>query len=155
MKENHFHAELVLPLPISEIFPFFAEARNLETLTPPWLKFEVLTPPPIILCTGAQIDYRLHVHGLPIRWRTEIVDWNPPHRFIDVQVSGPYRLWHHTHTFEERGGSTLCRDDVRYWPRGGALIDWLFVRRDVKRIFEFRRQKLRELFGGDPGTGSI
>ena len=74
------------------------------------------------------------------------MEWDPPHRFIDVQLSGPYRLWHHTHTFEEQGDSTLCLDDVRYWPRGGAIIDKLFVRRDVEGIFAFRRQKLLELF---------
>jgi ligand-binding SRPBCC domain-containing protein len=146
MPEKLFHDELLLPRSRGEIFPFFAEARNLETLTPPWLKFEVVTPGPIAMRAGALIDYRIRVHGLPIRWRTEIVEWNPPHRFIDVQLRGPYRLWHHTHTFEERGGSTLCRDDVRYWPRGGALIDRFFVRRDVERIFAFRRQKLREIF---------
>jgi ligand-binding SRPBCC domain-containing protein len=155
VSETHFHAELLLPLSIDEIFPFFAEARNLETLTPPWLKFEVLTPAPITLRTGALIDYRIRVHGLPIRWRTEIVEWNPPHRFVDVQLSGPYRLWHHTHTFEERGNSTLCRDDVRYWPRGGAIIDRLFVRRDVERIFAFRQQKLRELFGAKNRPGDL
>jgi ligand-binding SRPBCC domain-containing protein len=150
VKERPFHDELLLPWPPGEIFPFFAEARNLEALTPPWLKFEVVTPPPIAMRVGALIDYRIRVHGLPIRWRTEIVEWNPPHGFIDVQLSGPYRLWHHTHTFEERGTSTLCRDDVRYWPRGGALIDRLFVRRDVERIFAFRRQKLREIFNFTP-----
>jgi ligand-binding SRPBCC domain-containing protein len=147
VKEKTFQDELLLPHSRDEIFPFFAEARNLQMLTPPWLKFEVVTPPPIVMRAGALIDYRIHVHGLPIRWRTEIVEWNPPHRFIDVQLSGPYQLWHHTHTFEDRGGSTLCRDDVRYWPRGGALIDRLFVRRDVERIFAFRQKKLREIFG--------
>ena len=90
---------------------------------------------------GTLIDYRIHVHGVPIRWRTEIAEWQPPHRFVDVQLSGPYRLWHHTHTFEDRGSSTLCRDEVRYWPRGGALIDLLFVRGDVERIFAYRRQE--------------
>jgi ligand-binding SRPBCC domain-containing protein len=147
VKEKQFHDELLLPRPRAEIFPFFAEARNLETLTPPWLKFEVVTPQPIVMRAGVLIDYRIRVHGLPIRWRTEIVEWNPPHQFVDVQLSGPYQLWHHTHTFEDCGNSTLCRDDVRYWPRGGALIDRLFVRRDVERIFAFRREKLQEMFG--------
>ncbi len=146
MKERLFRDELLLPRPRSEVFPFFAEARNLEILTPPWLKFEVLTPDPIAMHAGTLIDYKIRVHALPIRWRTEIVAWDPPHQFVDTQLSGPYRLWHHTHTFEERGDSTLCRDEVRYWPRGGAIIDRLFVRRDVERIFAFRREKLHELF---------
>lgn len=149
MKERLLQVELLLPRARSKIFPFFAEARNLEVLTPPWLKFEVLTPKPIEMRAGTLIDYRIRVHGLPIRWRTEIVEWNPPHRFVDVQLSGPYKLWHHTHTFEDRGDSTLCRDEVRYWPRGGAIVDRLFVRHDVKRIFDFRRKKLLEIFPPD------
>ncbi len=146
MPERLFQDELLLPRPRAEVFPFFAEARNLEKLTPPWLKFEVLTPGTIEMKRGALIEYRIHVHGVPIRWRTEIASWEPPIRFIDRQLRGPYRLWHHTHIFEERGDSTLCRDEVRYWPRGGALIDRLFVRRDVEAIFAFRRKMLLELF---------
>jgi ligand-binding SRPBCC domain-containing protein len=147
MKEFTLHSELWLPRPIAEIFAFFAEAGNLEELTPPFLKFEVVTPAPIVLRPGALIDYRIRVHGLPIRWRTEIVEWDPPRRFVDVQLKGPYTLWHHTHSFEERDGGTLCLDDVRYRPFGGALINALFVRRDVDRIFQFRRERLLELFG--------
>lgn len=146
MRERHFHDELLLPRQRDEIFPFFAEARNLEKITPPFLKFEVLTPEPIAMRAGTLIDYQIRIHGLPVKWKTEIIEWDPPHRFIDVQLSGPYRLWHHTHTFEERGGSTLCRDEVCYWPRGGALIDFLFVRRDVEAIFAYRREKLLEMF---------
>lgn len=146
MKEFHFQAEQWLSRPVEEVFAFFSEARNLETLTPPWLRFEVLTPAPIAMHAGTLIDYRIRIHGLPIRWRTEIVEWNPPYRFVDVQLHGPYTLWHHTHTFESRDGGTLCRDQVRYRPRGGALINWLFVRRDVQRIFVFRRQQLARRF---------
>jgi ligand-binding SRPBCC domain-containing protein len=97
---------------------------------------------------GTLIDYRIRVHGLPIRWRTEITEWNPPHRFVDAQLRGPYTLWHHTHTFEERAGGTLCTDDVRYRPRGGALANWLFVRRDVERIFHYRKLRLTQLLSG-------
>ena len=146
MKEFNLHTELWLPCPRHEVFPFFGEARNLETLTPPWLKFEVLTPTPIIMRPGTLIDYRIKIHGIPIRWRTEITKWDPPHRFVDNQLSGPYALWHHTHTFEEKEGGTLCKDNVRYWPRGGVLMNWLFVRRDVDRIFAYRRQRLLEIF---------
>jgi len=149
MKEFVFQTELWLPRRRDEVFPFFADARNLETLTPPWLNFEILTPAPIAMRPGTLIDYRLRVYGLPIRWRTEIVEWNPPLRFADVQLRGPYTLWHHTHTFDEREGGTLCRDEVRYRPRGGALANRLFVRRDVRGIFAFRNRKLVEIFGGD------
>ncbi len=118
MREFTFHTELWLPRGRDEVFPFFAEARNLEAITPPWLNFEVLTPAPVAMRAGALIEYRIRVHGIPIRWRTEIVEWNAPHRFVDVQLRGPYTLWHHTHTFEGRGGGSLCLDDVRYRPRG-------------------------------------
>jgi ligand-binding SRPBCC domain-containing protein len=150
MKEFTFNAELWLPRPRGEIFPFFSEARNLEELTPPWLKFEVLTPESVTMHPGTLIDYRIRIHGIPIRWRTEIKEWEPPHRFVDVQLRGPYELWHHTHTFTERDGGTVCRDDVRYRPIGGALMNWLFVRRDVERIFEYRKKRLLELFGTAP-----
>jgi ligand-binding SRPBCC domain-containing protein len=120
----------------------------LETITPPWLKFEVLTPAPILLRRGTLIDYRIRVHGIQVSWRTEIAEWDPPRQFVDVQLSGPYTLWHHTHTFEEREGGTLCADHVRHRPRGGALMNWLFVRRDVERIFHYREQRLRAVFGG-------
>ena len=95
---------------------------------------------------GTIIDYRIRIHGFPLRWRTEITQWNPPHSFADAQVRGPYALWDHTHTFEERDGGTVCIDAVRYRPRGGALMHWLFVRRDVERIFQFRRKRLLEIF---------
>ncbi len=147
MSEFSLHTELWLPRPRDEVFPFFAEARNLEALTPSWLKFEVLTPAPISMRQGTLIDYRIRIHGIPIRWRTEIAEWEPPFRFVDVQLKGPYTLWHHTHVFEERDGGTVCSDRVRYRPRGGTLINWLFVRRDVERIFAFRQQRMRELLG--------
>ena len=146
MREFTLQTELWLPRPRDEVFPFFAEARNLETLTPPWLNFEVLTPMPIVMRAGTLVDYRIRVHGFPIRWRTKIAEWQPPHRFVDVQLCGPYTLWHHTHTFEERDGGTLCLDHVRYRPRGGALMNWLFVRRDVERIFRYRQQRMKEMF---------
>jgi ligand-binding SRPBCC domain-containing protein len=146
VKEFTFHAEQWLPRPRAEVFPFFADAANLEKLTPPFLQFHIVTPGPIDMRPGALIDYRLRVHGLPLRWRTEIVAWEPPHRFIDVQLRGPYRLWHHTHTFEERDGGTLCIDDVRYHPLGGAIVNHLFVRHDIANIFEFRRRRLLEIF---------
>jgi len=142
----HFEDELWLPRGRNEVFPFFADARNLSEITPPWVQFQVLTPAPIVMQPGALIDYRIRVHGLPIHWRTEITEWNPPHRFVDVQLRGPYTLWHHTHMFEEKDGGTLCIDKVNYRPRGGAIINRLFVRKDVQRIFAYRRKRLLELF---------
>ena len=140
-------AELWLPRPIDEIFPFFADARNLEKLTPRFLNFHVLTPAPIPMRTGQIIDYKLRVRGFPIRWKTRIAAWEPPHRFLDEQLKGPYRLWVHEHTFEEKDGGTLCRDAVDYAVPGGVLIHKLLVRRDVENIFKFRTERLQELFG--------
>jgi ligand-binding SRPBCC domain-containing protein len=141
-----YECELWLPSPVERVFPFFADARNLERITPPFLRFRVLTPEPIEMRVGTLIDYRLRVHGLPLRWRSEITVWDPPHRFVDEQRRGPYRKWHHEHTFEPRDGGTLTRDRVEYAVPGGVLVDRLFVRRDVERIFAYRRRVLSELF---------
>jgi ligand-binding SRPBCC domain-containing protein len=133
-----------LPRPLREIFSFFADAGSLDALTPAWLRFEILTPRPIEMKVGTLIDYRLRLRGLPIRWQSQISDWGPPHRFVDEQRHGPYRLWHHTHTFAERDGGTVVRDVVRYNVPGGPLANTLFVRRDLQKIFTYRQQKLAE-----------
>ncbi|MDB6066099.1 MAG: hypothetical protein JWR26_2307 [Pedosphaera sp.] len=140
-------SEVWVPQPRERIFPFFADAQNLEVITPPWLDFKVLTPMPMEMKTGAKIDYRLRIHGVPVRWQSEIKVWEPPVRFVDSQCRGPYRTWVHEHVFEERDGGTCVKDIVRYSVWGGALVDWLFVRRDVKTIFDYRSEKLRSMFG--------
>lgn len=142
-----FSANQWLPRQPEEVFNFFSDAQNLETLTPPWVKFKILTPLPIDIKEGTLIDYKLKVHGLPIHWRTEITEWNPPHYFVDTQLLGPYTLWHHTHSFAHKDGGTVCSDLVRYRPRGGALINQLFVRRDVDKIFKYRKSQLQKLLG--------
>jgi len=148
MRIREFKTELWLPLPPEKVFPFFADAFNLETITPPWLNFNVLTPRPIPMREGTLIDYRLRVRGLPLRWRTRISAWQPPHRFVDEQLRGPYRQWIHTHTFEVRDGGTLCRDIVQYAVLFDYIVHPLFVRRDVEKIFAFRQAALRARFGG-------
>jgi ligand-binding SRPBCC domain-containing protein len=136
--------EQVLPRSPDAVFPFFADAQNLEAITPPWLGFRVTTPGPIAMAPGALIEYRLRLHAIPIRWRTTIAVWDPPRRFVDVQIRGPYRIWHHTHDFEPLpDGGTLMRDTVRYaLPLGplGALAHRLLVARDLAAIFDFRRE---------------
>jgi ligand-binding SRPBCC domain-containing protein len=118
-----------------------------EQWLPPFLNFQVLTPKPVHMFAGTRIDYRLRLHGIPIRWKSEISEWDPPRRFVDRQLSGPYRLWHHLHTFEEVEGRTLVRDVVDYSVPGGRIVNWLFVRRDLTRIFTFRRLQLEAFFG--------
>ena len=140
--------EQLVRAPLAEVFEFFARARNLEALTPPFLRFEVLTPEPIRMAPGTLIDYRLRLRGVPMHWRTLIEAWEPGRMFVDRQLRGPYRLWHHTHEFEPRPGGTLVRDVVRYEiPLGpiGTVARALFVRRDLERVFEFRRGAVTRL----------
>ncbi|MGE0606161.1 MAG: SRPBCC family protein [Pirellulales bacterium] len=136
-----------LPRGLDEVFAFFADAFQLEAITPPWLRFRVLTPQPIAMRAGTLIDYKLRLHGIPIRWRTEISDWSPPTRFIDRQLRGPYYLWHHEHTFQAQDGGTLIADRVEYRPRGGAWLHRKFIRPDLMRIFAYRRNSLQQLLG--------
>lgn len=137
---------LVLPRSRESLFEFFGDAFQLETITPPWLQFKVLTPAPVDVSAGTLIDYRLKLHGIPIRWQSRIKAWKPPFRFIDEQTRGPYRQWHHEHLFEEADDGTLCRDVVDYEVFGGRVIDALLVRRDLYTIFEYRQRKMIELF---------
>ncbi len=147
MKEFVFRAETLVPAKLAEVFHFFADAENLETLTPPWLKFRVISSRPIKMQAGTLIDYKLRLRGWPMKWRSQITIWEPPRRFVDEQVRGPYQQWIHEHTFQERGDATLCRDYVRYAMWGGALVNALLVRRDIETIFAYRKMKLREIFG--------
>ncbi|MDQ3849386.1 MAG: SRPBCC family protein [Actinomycetota bacterium] len=147
-----------LPGAPAEVFAFFADARNLEAITPPWLGFRVLTPEPIAMRAGTRIRYELRVRRVPISWLTEIRLWEPPHRFLDAQLRGPYALWEHTHSFSPAGdGATIMRDVVRYalalGPLG-ALAHRLVVRRDLEAIFDFRAQTVSALLaerGGRAG----
>lgn len=132
--------------PPESIFDFFADAANLEAITPPWLQFRILTPLPITMDSGTLIDYRLRLHWIPIRWRTEIAEWNPPYHFIDQQLRGPYRLWRHTHTFESIPDGTLMTDSVEYSVPGGRIFNRWFVEPDLRKIFAWRQKCLAERF---------
>jgi ligand-binding SRPBCC domain-containing protein len=138
--------EQVVPRDPEEVFEFFSDAGNLEAITPPWLRFRIVTPRPIQLREGALIEYRLALHRLPVRWLTRIEAWEPSARFVDVQVEGPYGHWEHTHTFRPHEHGTLVGDAVRYsLPLGplGRLAHLAFVRRDLERIFDFRRDAVQ------------
>ena len=141
---------LWLPLPRANVFAFFADAKNLERITPSFLAFRILTPIPLDMRAGTLIDYRVAVRGLPMKWRSKITTWEPPARFADVQVRGPYREWRHTHAFEERDGGTLVVDTVQYAVRGPApiarVINRLLVAPDLSRIFTFRHEALQDAF---------
>lgn len=146
MRTFSLHREILLAHDIDKVFAFFGDPANLERLTPRWLKFEVLTPPVDEVKPGLLIDYRLKVRGIPIRWQSEITIWEPPYRFVDEQRRGPYRMWHHEHTFTSQGGGTLCGDRVDYAVPGGRLVNRFFVAPDLKRIFDFRHSRMKEIF---------
>ena len=150
MRTFLFETSLWLPDPPHRVFLFFADAANLETITPSWLRFEVATPLPVAMASGTQIDYRLRYRGVPMKWRSEIVKWDPSSWFTNSQAAGPYRMGVHEHAFEERDGGTLASDRVKYAALGGTLVNVLLVRRDVGQIFKCWQERLTEVFGGRP-----
>lgn len=137
-----------VPHPLGNVFEFFAKAENLEQLTPAFLRFQITRTPPRME-RGARIDYKLRIHGVPLRWRTVIEKWAPPLEFVDIQTKGPYKLWHHTHRFRSENGGTWIEDIVRYalpfGPIGRVVNRWM-VARDVAAIFAYREGKVREMF---------
>jgi ligand-binding SRPBCC domain-containing protein len=140
----------LIPRRPKEVFAFFADAGNLQSITPAWLHFHILTPLPVELRDGALLDFTIRWRLLRMTWRTKIVDWVSPRQFIDQQVSGPFKLWVHRHTFEPHPQGTLMTDQVRYeLPFGavGRLGHSLLVRRDLEAIFEYRRQQIAKRFG--------
>lgn len=141
------HEETLVPASLDETFAFFCDAVNLEQITPSWLNFSIRTKAPIAMREGTEIDYTIVLHGFPIPWKTRIDVWEPGIRFVDRQLSGPYRWWHHEHRFEAVEGGTRVIDHVEFLPR----LAWLtrgWVARDVQRIFAFRQARLREIFQG-------
>jgi ligand-binding SRPBCC domain-containing protein len=142
---------LSLPLTRDECFDFFSRAENLGRITPPKLSFRILTPMPVVMQTGALIDYTIGLHGIPMRWNTRIEEWNPPHEFVDIQLRGPYAQWIHRHSFHEFSGGTRIDDDVRYRLPFGPLGDLVhpIVRRQLTGIFTHRQQEVARLLLGD------
>jgi ligand-binding SRPBCC domain-containing protein len=153
MKVHVLERSQVVARPRSDVFAFFADARNLEAITPAFLHFEILPPIPQVIRPGTLIDYRLSLFGVPFRWRTRIEAVEPEARFVDVQVRGPYRLWHHSHSFEDVPGGTRVGDRVRYaLPLGllGEAAHPIFVKRTLDRIFDHRRDRIAEILGASP-----
>ncbi len=143
-----FQSAQFVEAPLEEVWSFFSDESNLERLTPAWLSFRVLDKSTPEMCVGTRINYALKIRGIAVKWQSEINTWEPPHRFVDEQVKGPYARWHHTHAFEARDQGTLISDQVDYaLPFGwiGSLGNW-FVKRDVQKIFDHRRQIIQELF---------
>jgi ligand-binding SRPBCC domain-containing protein len=155
MKIYTLNREQVVPRPLDDVFPFFADPRNLVRLTPSSLGFIILTPPPIEMRQGALIDYTIGILGIRTHWRTLISDYDPPHSFTDVQLKGPYPFWHHTHSFRQVQGGTVIGDEVRYvLPFGiiGRAVHALLVERQLREIFDFRERVTAEIFAGGSMT---
>lgn len=143
-----FEVTVDLASPIDEVFHFFSVAENLNLLTPANLKFKILTPQPIVMRVGTIIDYQIRLRGIPMNWRTEITEWEPGRKFADNQLKGPYKKWHHTHSFEPIDGGTRMHDRVEYDLPFGVLGELVhpFIRRDVERIFGYRTQVISDRF---------
>ncbi len=149
MKSRELTSEIWLPATVSAVFEFFSNAANLNEITPPWLHFRIINAGAILMKPGALIDYRLKIHGIPVSWQSGIETWKPPHLFIDTQRKGPYRKWIHTHQFEESDNGTLVKDKVEYALHGWifeSLVDRILVKPDLRRIFEYRKSRLAEIF---------
>ena len=151
--DHHFETRLELPFSRDRVFAFFANAENLQRITPPELRFRILTPTPFAITTNTQIDYALKLFGCSFRWTTLISEWVPPERFVDLQLRGPYALWEHTHTFTATDSGTEIHDLVRYRLPLSPLgdIGYPLIRRQISRIFAFREQAVRNELG-DPSA---
>jgi ligand-binding SRPBCC domain-containing protein len=149
MKTFWFQTETLLKTSLTDVFKFFSNAENLETITPPWLKFNIITPLPIEMRKGAVIDYQLKLYGIPLKWKTLILEWDPPFRFIDCQLNGPYKKWIHEHRFEEKGQEIHMIDSIEYALPGGILapaINSIKIKKDINKIFLYREKKIIEIF---------
>jgi len=150
LKIYELRRQVFIPAPVEDVFSFFSDAENLNGITPPWLNFKILTPLPIRMEKNTLIDYSLKLLGLSLTWKTEITVWEPPDRFVDRQIKGPYRVWEHTHLFAKNGGATQMTDVVRYAVPGfvlSPLVHFLFIRPRLEKIFSFREESILEYFG--------
>jgi ligand-binding SRPBCC domain-containing protein len=150
MRLHKLETEQRVQRPLDEVFTFFSRPENLQRITPPWLSFEIVGDPPAEVSAGLEIEYRLRVHGFPTQWRSSIDAYEHDREFIDRQLKGPYSVWIHHHRFEPDGDATIIRDTVRYQiPFGilGAAAHLLFVRRDLRRIFDYRHSAVEVILG--------
>ena len=150
MKIYEINTTQFIAKPLEMVFDFFSKPENLEHITPSYLKFNLQTPSPVIMKIGQIIDYKIKLKGIPLRWRSQITSYDPPYHFVDEQIRGPYALWQHTHTFKEKNGTTLIEDHILYKiPFGiiGSAANSLFVKKDLTRIFQYRKEKINLIFG--------
>ena len=144
---RHLRSEVLIPGELETVFAFFGDASNLNEITPSWLDFSIQTPLPVEMKRGTILEYRLKIRGVPVSWKSEITEWEPPFFFIDTQTKGPYRMWVHRHDFRRVESGTLVKDTVDYALAGGVLeplVHRVFVYPDLQRIFAYRSKKLLE-----------
>ena len=150
MKIYKITTKQIIQRPLAEVFAFFSQPENLALITPDHLAFNIITPPPVEMKQGAIIDYTIRLFKVSIHWRTLITSFEPPFRFVDEQIKGPYSFWHHTHTFTKiNENETLIKDTVLYSiPLGfiGRIVHWIYIKRDLKKIFSYRKKRIQEIF---------
>ena len=150
MKTYNLEFEQFIDLPLEDVFGFFSKPENLSLITPSRLKFDIITPTPLEMKDGQLIDYSLTIlYIIKLHWRTLITHYEKPYKFVDQQIKGPYSLWHHTHTFEEKDGGTIIKDNLTYAiPMGiiGRLIHFIYIKHDIKDIFNYRHKILDKIF---------
>ena len=154
---NNLNRETFIPASIDRVFDFFCQASNLNQITPPWLHFKILYQDSKRMERGTRIDYSIRLHGIPLTWKTQIVEWEPPHQFVDFQLKGPYKYWRHTHRFLNKNDGTLMQDIVDYVVPGKffePLLHALFVKKDLERIFDYREKKFSEIFSTKAQRGT-
>ncbi|HEX5035772.1 MAG TPA: SRPBCC family protein [bacterium] len=145
MKVFTLRRTLWVPQSIDSVFPFFSDAHNLDRITPKWLQFRSLDHPKDV-AEGTRLKHKFKIRGIPVTWVSEITQWDPPYGFVDEQKKGPYRYWRHEHRFREERDGTVCEDVVKYAVLGGALVNRLFIAPDLKKIFDYRQEKLKKIF---------
>jgi hypothetical protein len=157
MKTSRITRSQFINQPVEKVFEFFNTPENLGKLTPPEMSWRILTPKPLRMSVGKIFDYSIRLFGVPMTWKSIITDFDPPYSFVDEQLTGPYRFWHHSHVFEKANGGTLVKDEVHYLvPLGifGRILEVLFIKRQLKRIFDFRREALKKHFSSIQSFGN-
>lgn len=153
-KDYYFNQQTFIEQPLDTVFAFFSKAKNLEKVTPPKLRFKILTPLPINMHRGTLIDYQIRLLAVPFKWQTKITLWEPPFRFQDVQLKGPYKKWKHTHLFEAVDGGTQMTDEVVYqipFAPLSPILHTMFIKGQIESIFAYRKEQLDTLFGNVNG----
>lgn len=158
MKIYEIKTSQFIKRPLAEVFEFFSRPENLAQVTPAKLHFRILTPQPLEMKQGAVIDYTIKLFKIFVHWRTLITAFEPPYRFVDEQIKGPYSYWHHNHIFKEVNGGVEIQDTVSYSiPFGllGKLLHAVWIKRDLEGIFEYRKNVIDRIFSRNTDNSQL